>query len=220
MRDVAPTGAICCLAVHLHGDWNTRPKKVWTAGLTVEDASHLLFPPTFEWSSDNKGLSAARKGGKRESDAWMMRWCVLTRHQENEPHHKSSGHKKAPLLLFTPSHPTPQLSPWRRRGDCFNIWAYSLHSLIWHTQKTYSAPIPLPEVLDILRKWQDADAVKHSSWAFACLTFLHKQFRLYVIYKADERRKRITNGIKINMLYSISLLYNHWWHFEKIWLSI
>ncbi len=46
MRDVAPAGAICCLAVHLHRDWNTRPKKtlcckVWTAGLTVENAGHL-----------------------------------------------------------------------------------------------------------------------------------------------------------------------------------
>lgn len=114
--------------------------KVWTVGHTVEDAGHLLFPLTFKWSGDNKGLSAIGKGESESlTHGWWgdVSWPVIKKMNHIT---KASGTRKLPLLSITP---LPQLSPWRKRGDCFNIWAYSLHSLIWHTKNVF-CPVPPP----------------------------------------------------------------------------
>lgn len=167
--------------------------KVWTAGLTVEDAGHLLFPPTFEWSANNKGLSAIRKGESESlTHGWWgdVSWPVIKKMNHIT---KAPGTRKLPpllLLLFTPSHPTPS-SLHGEKEETVSIYELIHYILSSDThKKTYSATFPLPEVLDILRKWRDADAVKHSSWAFACLAFLNKQFRLYVIWQGRREKTR------------------------------
>lgn len=118
--------------------------KVQTAGLTVEDAGRLRFPPTFRWSGDNKGLSAVRKGESESlTHGWWgdVSWPVIKKMNHIT---KAPGTRKLPLLLFTPSHPTPStLSPEKKRRLFQYMSLFITFSHLTHTKNTF-CPDPPP----------------------------------------------------------------------------
>lgn len=67
----------------------------------------ILFPPTFEWSGNNKGLSAI----KGKARVWRMDdevMCPDPSSRKWTTSQKLRAQENSPLpLLFTPSHPTP-----------------------------------------------------------------------------------------------------------------
>lgn len=167
---------------------------------------------SLQLSNDLATIKAFQPLGKGKARVWRMddevmcpdpssrKWTTSQKlqAQENSPSFSSLHHTQPPNSLPGEEQET--------------VLVYELIHYILSSdthKKSYSALLPLPKVLDILGKWRDADAVKHSSWAFACLAFLHKQFRLCHLQGRREKKQEgyVTRGEccnMINRLYDIS----------------
>lgn len=168
----------------------------------------FTLPSNFR--NDLATIKAFQPLGKGKARVWRMDDEVMCPDPSSRKWTTSQKLRAQENSPSSPSHPSPNSLPGEKE-ETVSIYELIHYILSSDTHKTYSAPFPLPEVL---RKWRDAYAVKHSSWAIACLAFLHKQFRLYVIWqgrrekkmRATWRRKRRMKKkmIKIYVVYIIS----------------
>lgn len=101
----------------------------------------FTLPSNFR--NDLATIKAFQPLGKGKARVWRMDDEVMCPDPSSRKWTTSQKLRAQENSPSSPSHPSPNSLPGEKRGDCFNIWAYSLHSLIWHTQNVF-CPVPPP----------------------------------------------------------------------------